>query len=221
MIIGVDPGKSGGFALLDGRGGLVRCDPMPLLGGKISAVAIAELYEAYSREIDFNVASVVIEELFTKPNDSLPQAGVDALRAVFEALGQILTAVDGDFLSPDHVEDARTAYKAASPYADAKIRADGRKGLLSYAKGAGMLFMPALWGWPIKEVKPSIWARKMKEGIDRSLSSKERSVLAAASLWPDDVKKGGRFWTSDRAKSPHDGMVEAALMAEWLRRTTG
>lgn len=195
---------------------------MPTAGGKICAVGIAALFRAYSLCIDFDVPNVVIEELFTKPNDSLPQRGLDAYRALFATVGQYLTAVDGDYAAVDHIDAMRAAYKSTTEFADAKIRADGRVGLLSYAKGAGFLHMVALWGWPIAEIKPSIWLRDMRTGVDKSLPNKQRSIAVAKSLWPTmfDPHAPLSFYRTPRCKSPDDGLVESALLAEWWRRRT-
>lgn len=218
MIIAIDPGKSGAFCLMSKAGEIVRVDPMPTTGGKVCAVGIAALFRDYNLCIDFEVPNVVIEELYTPPTDALPVRALDDFRTLFANVGQYLTSIDGGYTAVEHVEALRAAYKTCTPYADAKLRVDGRKGLLSYAKGAGYLFMPALWGWPITEVKPSVWCRDMKQGVDRSVSTKDQSLIVAQSLWPIDCQPGGRFFTSDRCKKPNDGLIEAALIAEWWRR---
>lgn len=203
---------------MEDGGAIVRCDPMPLAGGKVAPEPIAELYREYEIEVAFEKPHLVIEQLFTLPTDALPQKGLDCFRTLFSEAGQYLTACDGGYAQIESLDALRVAYKECSPFADAKMRVDGRKGLLSYAKGAGYLFMPALWGWPITEVKPAIWARSIKEGVDRSLSTKDQSFKVARSLWPEEMAQGGRFWKSDRCKRPDEGMVEAALIAEWFRR---
>ena len=220
MIVAIDPGLKGAFCLMSQSGVIERLDPMPLEAGKQSSVTVARLFREYQAELDFEIPRVVIEELYTPPSDAFPQAGLDAYRALFERSGQYLTAVDGGYATQDHIEALKAAYRASTPYADAKMRVDGRKGLLSYAKGAGFLHMPALWGWPITEVKPSIWLRQMREGIDRSLAKKDQSVKVAQSLWPTlfERSNGPNFCAGERAKGWHDGKVEAALLAEWYRR---
>lgn len=218
MIIGIDPGKTGGWAIVDEGGGLVRCDPMPTLGGKVDARAIAELLREYQAEIAFETPNVVIEEIYTSPSDAVSRKAIEAMRGLFGACGEYLVAVDGNYATMEHMEALRSAYNLCSPHVDGKVKVDGRKGLVSYAKGAGMLHMMALWNWPITEVKPSVWCREMKHGVDKGLSTKDQSIKVAQSFWPAEFNKGGKFYASDRCRKPHDGMVEAALLAEWGRR---
>lgn len=61
----------------------------------------------------------------------------------------------------------------------------------------------------------AFWARpKMAKGA--KFDTKAAALSAAEKLWP------GRDWTkSDRASKPHDGMIDAALIAEFGRRTLG
>lgn len=58
----------------------------------------------------------------------------------------------------------------------------------------------------------TFWA-KPKMAKDQKFDTKAAALKAANMLWPEEN------WTkSDKATKPHDGMVDAALIAEWARR---
>ena len=66
-------------------------------------------------------------------------------------------------------------------------------------------------------VNPRKWQRefwttpKMPKG--KKFDTKAAALLAASKLWPSEN------WTkSDRSTKPHDGMIDAALIAEYWRR---
>lgn len=64
-----------------------------------------------------------------------------------------------------------------------------------------------------KDWQDMFWTRpKMPKG--KKFDTKAAALQAALRLWPK------HDWTkSDRASKPHDGMVDAALIAEWARRS--
>lgn len=66
---------------------------------------------------------------------------------------------------------------------------------------------------PYTLIPPQRWTKAMHRGIEPLADTpKERSRLAASMLWPEhDFRK------SSRAKLPHDGKVDAALIAEYGR----
>jgi len=61
-------------------------------------------------------------------------------------------------------------------------------------------------------VAPGRWQRLMLEGLPGG-DTKQRAVLAVQRFWPADLAK-----FCPRGKY-HDGLVDAALIAEWARRT--
>lgn len=74
-------------------------------------------------------------------------------------------------------------------------------------------------GIPYTKVAPKQWQREMWQGIPivyksgKTVDTKATSLLAAKRLFPDvDFRK------SARAEKPHDGIVDAILMAEYCRR---
>ena len=69
-------------------------------------------------------------------------------------------------------------------------------------------------GIPHTLVRPATWAREMHQGT-RLAPAKSRSLEAAQRLWP---------WLSfvpAGCKKPHDGIIDALLLAEFGRRSLG
>ena len=70
-------------------------------------------------------------------------------------------------------------------------------------------------GFPFVQVKPRVWQKEVFTGTDPELKPKERAAIAAYRLYPDfDFKLG-----NTRAKKPHDGVIDAALIAQLALRT--
>ncbi len=73
---------------------------------------------------------------------------------------------------------------------------------------------------PYTKIAPKVWQKEMWQGITpvykagaKTIDTKATSLLAAKRLFPlVDLRK------SDRAGKPHDGIVDALLMAEYCRR---
>lgn len=75
-------------------------------------------------------------------------------------------------------------------------------------------------GIPLTIVHPQTWRKEMDcripsggEAYERKRALKAKSVSVARSQWPRQ-----RFLATERCKVPHDGMCEAALIAEFGRR---
>lgn len=65
---------------------------------------------------------------------------------------------------------------------------------------------------PWERITPAQWQRKMLPGC-KAKETKPRALELARRLWPD------RDWrASERCRKPHDGLIDAALIAEWARR---
>lgn len=96
---------------------------------------------------------------------------------------------------------------------------DGRVGQMTYAQGAGRLEMCALFGWPTVLIHPMIWTKAMHRGLSKDLPPKERSLKVFASEYPDFYKKGSIFWPHEKRQKPHDGLIDALLIAEFARRS--
>ena len=65
---------------------------------------------------------------------------------------------------------------------------------------------------PIIFVTPGKWTKSVHAGI-RGTSAKEKSKKAAFKLLPHL-----NFLATERSKVPHDGLIDAALIAEFARR---
>jgi crossover junction endodeoxyribonuclease RuvC len=65
-------------------------------------------------------------------------------------------------------------------------------------------------GIPFELVGPQKWMRVMHAGIKPDLPSKARSQLAASRIFP-----AISFLATARSRVPHEGMVEASLIAEY------
>lgn len=68
---------------------------------------------------------------------------------------------------------------------------------------------------PVEYVEPSKWVKNICEGIDKNLRPKARSEIAIQRIMPSEVKK---IPVSPKAKRMHEGVMEAALIAEYGRR---
>lgn len=66
---------------------------------------------------------------------------------------------------------------------------------------------------PYTLVTPHAWMKILHEGVSKQLSAKQRSLDVAKRLFPCvDLLK------SERSRKPHDGLVDALLLAEYGRR---
>lgn len=63
-----------------------------------------------------------------------------------------------------------------------------------------------------ERVTPKRWQNAMLGKVAKG-ETKARALDVAAKLWPDE-----RFLPSPRHRTPNDGLIDAALIAEWLRR---
>ena len=117
--------------------------------------------------------------------------------------------------------------QAARPGIDRRVFATVEKGQ-PMPKGMGGAYAqfhrgtsPALWegllvGMQVpRSFEPAqTWQRSMLAGIEGD--TKQRALIAAQRLWP------GQDWrASERSRKPHDGIVDAALIAEYGRRRRG
>lgn len=78
--------------------------------------------------------------------------------------------------------------------------------------GALEMVVPAL-GLALHPVRPQAWQKVMLAGTPDSMEdTKDRAALAAQRLWPTlDLREHAG------CRKPHDGIVDALLLAEWLR----
>ena len=90
---------------------------------------------------------------------------------------------------------------------------DGRVGSVTMGINYGILLgVIKSLEIPFHTVSPRDWQRIMLAGIPKTKNKKGRSIIKAKQLQPD------RNWLeSNRCRSPHDGMIEAYLIAEYGR----
>jgi len=72
----------------------------------------------------------------------------------------------------------------------------------------------AYGGIPTTQVPPKVWQKAVHAGVTKEKDPKKRSLIAADRLFP-----GADFRASLSCRKPHDGIVDAALIAEYGRRT--
>jgi crossover junction endodeoxyribonuclease RuvC len=94
----------------------------------------------------------------------------------------------------------------------------GVSSMFKYGMGYGMIQgVTAALSLPYTCVKPRDWQRDMHRGTDASSDAKSRSLFAAYNLFPNQD-----WLASPRCKKPHDGSVDASLIALWgYRLLTG
>jgi len=169
--IGIDPGKSGGQALIVGDElATIFLQKTPIITGDRSEYDLTgmlgylqEIHERVCRDLTAPTLAVVIEKQ------------------------QPLPAKLGGTIS-------------------------------NYHRGFGFgIWVGLLVGLGIRYhvVAPVTWQKVMLAGI-RKKKKKQASIVAAQRLWP-----GVDFRASPACRKPHDGMAEAALLAEYGRRKLG
>lgn len=201
-IVGVDPGKGGGFALVSGCGRRHKFWEMPLTGGKVCGVGIANVYKEIA-SLCSEPPTVAIEKIFTMPTDAVSQKDFRTMKEVCS------------LLRDDQADEARRR-ACELPASVGAFRLDGRVGNLTYALGAGLLEMPHLWGWSIIRIPPRTWCNWAHQGLDRKMKPKDRSRKAISQFWPDFYREGSPMWPKGK-KRPHEGIMDALLIAEYVR----
>lgn len=202
-ILAIDPGKTGGFALLSADGTRYRFWQMPLLGKLITAPAIASVYEEI-KTLCKEPPKVFIERIFTMPTDACSQEAYNEAREYLAAHKR-------------NLENGGPIDSAVPQLPD--VRMDGRVGQSRYAEGYGYLHMCALWQWPITTVSPKTWMAVMYKGLPGHLEKKDRSRYFVQQRWPELMVKGSVIWP-ERAKKAHDGLCDALCLAEYGRLST-
>jgi len=161
LYIGIDPGLSGGVAVIDNDGNMINMMTMPnTLHGRRNTVEIRELESFIKTYVN---ATVIIESA------QKFSAGTNALTSTWFGFGRITAMLELNGIRHEII---------ASP----------------------LTWQKAFWTKPKmpKEVK---------------FDTKAASVAAAKRLFP-----GLSFLRSERCSKPHDGLTDAALIAEYGRR---
>jgi hypothetical protein len=162
MICGIDPGLTGGIAILDGKSLFRR--PMPLAGGLIDIQQISDLFTEHSGDLEH----VFFEDVHALFNSS---AG-----ATF-SFGHGVGLIEGCLV----------------------------------AKRV-----------PYTKVAPKAWQKEMFQGVPmvtktvkgkKKVDCKAMALVAAKRLFPMDS-----FLATERSTKPHEGMIDAALIASYGQR---
>jgi len=114
-----------------------------------------------------------------------------------------------------HASEIRVCYLEKVNGAPIGGRQKGSFGAFNFGMGFGILRgILAACGVRTVLVRPQEWQKVMHKGLDPKQDSKLRSYEAFEKIFPDiDAYK------TDRSKKPHEGMVEALLIAEFGRRS--
>ncbi len=164
LFLGIDPGMSGGFAVVNELGEFVDSFPTPIVGKNLNIPSILLWLHAYHdpQYSDYKIASAVLEQVGARPGQ-----GVSSM---FK-FGRVYGIVEG---------------------------------------------LIAALEIPYTLVTPQAWTKVMHIGVESraSLDPKERSNVAVSRLFPK-----ANLHLTPRSKKPHDGVVDAILMAEYARRT--
>jgi hypothetical protein len=63
---------------------------------------------------------------------------------------------------------------------------------------------------PYELVRPNIWTKEIHTGVSGEIPPKKRSAIVASRIYPNFD-----FKASSACKKPHDGLIDAALIAEY------
>ena len=225
FILGIDPGKSGAFVLIDEAGEIVKVWDMPYQGSSLSAHGTAQVYQEVLT-ITRRQVGVFIEKAFTKPTDALSmdrwkqmtEMRLSAAKLAHSWLNyksgtQVLKS-DWDALFADLLAQIKnTVWTIDSEF---KYRPDGRLGNFNYAKSAGVLESCAALDMAYVLVSPATWCAAMHKGADPKAKAKEKSRQIIEMRWPEYAKKGSPLY-KPRGRKMDDGRHDAFLIAQYGR----
>lgn len=88
----------------------------------------------------------------------------------------------------------------------------GNSSNFSFGLGKGIL-MGLVEGLsiPYTLVNPKAWQKEAWEGVTKQADNKQTSLIAAKRLFPEQT-----FIATPRSRTPHDGLVDAALIAYYI-----
>lgn len=90
----------------------------------------------------------------------------------------------------------------------------GASSNFSFGLGKGILMgIVAGLKMPYILVNPRQWQKEVWEGVTKQADAKKTSLIAAKRLFPNQD-----FLATERSRKPHDGIVDAILIAEYCRR---
>ena len=170
IYVGIDPGKNGGIAIIDGD--TLTTYPTPLVGDEISGWAVRDILTGQREGAKLSLA---IEKV-----GAMPGQGVTSMFSFGFNTG-LVTGIAQALAIP---------YITVRPQEWQKI---------------------AFFGIPVQFKAAKSAAKSGK--IERAKQDpKAMAAIAAKRLFPS-----ASFLATERSKVPHDGMIDAALIAYWLK----
>jgi len=89
----------------------------------------------------------------------------------------------------------------------------GNSSNFSFGLGKGILMgLVSGLNIPYTLVNPKTWQKIAWEGVTKQSDNKKTSLIAAKRLFPEES-----FLATERSRVPHDGIVDAALMAYYIK----
>lgn len=89
----------------------------------------------------------------------------------------------------------------------------GNSSNFSFGLGKGILMgLMAGAEIPFTLVNPKAWQKVAWEGVTKQANTKDTSLIAAQRVFPSQS-----FLATQRSRVPHDGLVDAALMAYYIK----
>ena len=228
FVLGVDPGKSGAFVLINENEQVVETWDMNYAGSTLIASATARVYEdcqdfvrAYAQEHDVEAKlEVFIEKAFTMPSDSLSVQQWHTVKTLRERAEAVYVAYrkhkQGVDIPKEHFEalfgDLRLELEYTDWLPEAKYRPDGRVGNFNYAKSAGILECCAALGISYTLVSPKTWCALLHKGADTKAKPKDRSREVIEKRWPHYARKGSPLFR-DKGRKMDEGRMDAFMIA--------
>lgn len=110
----------------------------------------------------------------------------------------------------DEIKGAKHAYLEKV----SAMPGQGVSSMFKFGRVYGQLeSMLAAFQIPYTLVTPQAWTKFMHVGLDKKLKPKQRSLLVFKRIYPKlDITP------SERSKKPHEGLLDAILIAEYARR---
>lgn len=101
-VVGIDPGKSGAIAVLDGRGGLYAVEDMPVVDGAVSPTLLLNLIDNALGNYCEKHCVAVVEQVH-----SMPKQGVASSFDFGKSYGIVLGVLAGVGVRVEHVPPSR------------------------------------------------------------------------------------------------------------------
>ena len=105
-FIGIDPGKSGAIAILDGQGNIVSISDMPVVGNQVSGTLLCDIVDAAAITADPLEWTVDVMAIVEQVH-SMPKQGVASSFDFGKSYGIVLGVLEGARIRTEHVSPQR------------------------------------------------------------------------------------------------------------------